>query len=141
MILALERLAASAAHWSSEQYNKLVTGGIVLLAEESSRIAGFVCASALAEVWEIENIVVRPELVRRGIANQLMQALIERAKHAGVSEMLLEVRESNHPARALYEKHNFLAVGRRGMYYREPPDDAVLYAVRFPIRVPLKECH
>ncbi len=41
--------------------------------------------------------------------------------------ILLEVRESNLPARRLYEKHAFRDVGRRRMYYKDPAEDAILY--------------
>ena len=34
-ILAIERQAPGAAHWTSEQYNKLVGSGVVLVAEEA----------------------------------------------------------------------------------------------------------
>ena len=40
--------------------------------------------------------------------------------------MTLEVRESNAPAIALYEKHGYGRVGVRPAYYRGPKEDAVL---------------
>jgi len=45
---------------------------------------------------------------------------------AGASRILLEVRESNRPARRLYEKHAFREVGRRLKYYNHPLEDAIL---------------
>jgi ribosomal-protein-alanine N-acetyltransferase len=130
-ILALEQLAPGAAHWTSEQYNKLVDSGVVLVAEEAGWLCGFVCAKAVAGEWEIENVAVSAELLRRGIANELVQELIQRAKRDSASAVLLEVRESNLPARQLYEKHGFRKVGRRLSYYRDPAEDAILYALRF----------
>jgi ribosomal protein S18 acetylase RimI-like enzyme len=61
----------------------------------------------------------------------LMRALIQRAKNEAVSAILLEVRESNLLARGLYEKQGFCKVGRRRAYYRDPAEDAILYALRF----------
>ncbi len=130
-ILALEQQAPSAAHWTTEQYKKLVDDGVVLVAEEAGKLRGFACARAAAGEWEIENVVVDDEFLRRGIANELVRELIQSAQNEAASAILLEVRESNLPARRLYEKHGFREVGRRRAYYRDPAEDAILYALRF----------
>jgi len=134
VILALEQQAPSAAHWTTEQYNKLVGSGVVLVAEEAGKLRGFACARAVAGEWEIENVVVGDEFLRRGIANELVRELIQSAQNKAASAILLEVRESNLPARRLYEKHGFREVGRRRAYYRDPAEDAILYALRFAAR-------
>jgi ribosomal-protein-alanine N-acetyltransferase len=130
-ILAIEQQSPSAAHWTLEQYNRLVGSGVVLVAEEAGRLCGFVCAMAVAGEWEIENVAVAAELLRRGIADELVRELIRRAESEAASAILLEVRESNLPARGLYEKHGLREVGRRPAYYRDPVEDAILYALRF----------
>ena len=130
-ILAIEGQAPGAAHWTSEQYKKLVGRGVVLVAEEEGQLCGFVCAKAVAGEWEIENVVVAGAFLRHGIANELVRELIQRAANEAASAILLEVRESNLPARGLYEKHGFREVGRRRVYYRNPVEDAILYALRF----------
>jgi ribosomal-protein-alanine N-acetyltransferase len=134
-ILAIEQQAPGAAHWTAEQYKKLVGSGVVLVAEDAAeevgRLCGFLCAKAVASEWEIENVVVAAEFLRRGIANELVGELIQRAADEAASAILLEVRESNLPARGLYEKHGFREVGRRRVYYRDPVEDAILYALRF----------
>jgi [ribosomal protein S18]-alanine N-acetyltransferase len=130
-ILALEQEAPGAAHWTSEQYNKLVGRGVVLVAEERGRSCGFICAQSVAGEWEIENVVVAADSLRRGIGNELVSALVQRARSESASAILLEVRESNLAARGLYEKHGFREVGRRRGYYADPVEDAILYALRF----------
>ncbi|HEX9110910.1 MAG TPA: ribosomal protein S18-alanine N-acetyltransferase [Terriglobales bacterium] len=127
-ILAIEQQAASAAHWPAEEYERLVKTGVVLVAERTGKLRGFVCAKTVAGEWEIENIVVASEFLRQGIADRLMQALVEQAENGAASRILLEVRESNRPARRLYEKHAFREVGRRRNYYNNPLEDAILYA-------------
>ena len=129
-ILAIEQKSPVAAHWTSEPYNKLVGSGVVLVAEEAGQLCGFVCAKAVAGEWEIENVVVAAGVLRRGIADELVGELIRRAGSEAASAILLEVRESNLPARGLYEKHGFREVGRRRVYYRDPMEDAILYALR-----------
>jgi [ribosomal protein S18]-alanine N-acetyltransferase len=130
-ILAIEQHAPSAAHWTSQQYQKLVASGVVLVAEEAGKLCGFVCAQTVAGEWEIENVVVTAVFLRRGIADELVRALIQRAENETASAILLEVRESNLAARELYEKHGFREVGRRRVYYQDPVEDAILYALRF----------
>ncbi len=145
-ILAIERSAPSAAHWTSEQYAELIGSGVVLVSEEAvsektvseeavadeaGQISGFICAKPVAGEWEIENVVVAAKFLRHGIANELLRKLIQRAESEAASAILLEVRESNLPARQLYEKHRFREVGRRRGYYKDPPEDAILYALRF----------
>ena len=130
-ILAIEQQAPVAAHWTRDQYNKMVDSGVVLVAEEAGQLCGFVCARTVAGEWEIENVAVAAEFLRRGIANELVRALIQRAKNEVASAILLEVRESNLAARGLYEKHGFREVGCRRVYYRDPVEDAILYALRF----------
>ena len=51
-----------------------------------------------------------------------MEELKERDSHS----LTLEVRSSNAPARALYEKLGFAQVGRRPNYYRNPKEDALI---------------
>jgi ribosomal-protein-alanine N-acetyltransferase len=129
-LLAIEQGAPSAAHWNREQYTRAVTDGIVLVAEEAGTLCGFMCAKAIVGEWEIENLVVAGAFLRRGIATQLLRALIHRAESAAVSAILLEVRESNLPARRLYEKLGFSQEGLRRAYYRGPVEAAVLYGLR-----------
>jgi len=131
VILAIEQQAPGAAHWTPEQYNKLVGSGVVLVAQEAGKFCGFICAKAVAGEWEIENVVVAAEFLRRGIANELVRELIQRAANDNAPAILLEVRESNLPARGLYEKNGFREVGRRRAYYRNPVEDAILYTLRF----------
>ena len=129
-ILALEQQASTAAHWTCDQYNQLVSSGVVLVAEEAGQLCGFVCAQAVAGEWELENVVVAAAFLRRGIADELMRTLIQRAKDAAAPAILLEVRESNLAARGLYEKHRFREVGRRPAYYKDAAEDAILYTLR-----------
>jgi ribosomal-protein-alanine N-acetyltransferase len=142
-ILAIERQSASAAHWTQDEYDKLVKTGVVIVAEQVAeqaaepaaalpavKLCGFVCAQAVGADWELENIVVAAGFLRQGIADQLMRRLIGQAQALAASRILLEVRESNLAARSLYEKHGFRESGRRPKYYDNPLEDAILYALR-----------
>ena len=72
------------------------------------------------------NVAVSPAYRRRGIARELIQALLRELARQGSHRLTLEVRASNAPARALYESLSFAQVGRRPNYYRNPKEDALI---------------
>ena len=61
---------------------------------------------------------------RRGIAWSMLEQMIERA--GTDREYTLEVRTSNAPAIALYERFGFRSAGTRPRYYRDNGEDAVI---------------
>jgi len=142
-IMTLERQSATAGHWTEAQYRQVFrpksTARIVLVSEAAppsasglksdagSAILGFLVAQHLAPEWELENLVVAPRARRKGLAKRLLNALLATAKKTDSTAVFLEVRDSNAPARALYEKVGFRQVGRRYSYYTSPSEDAVLY--------------
>jgi ribosomal-protein-alanine acetyltransferase len=152
-IMALEKRAATAAHWSIEQYNLLFSAAaskrIALVIAEAgneerfeneeafghsqrrSDPQGFVIARTLDEEWEIENIAINDSARRRGLGSRLLGALLEMARTQGARRVFLEVRESNPAARALYRKCGLVESGRRPRYYRNPEETAVLYRIDF----------
>ncbi len=133
-MMALEKRAATAAHWSAEQYEALFAsdpGRLALIMEEESELRGFVIARVVAEDWEIENIAIAGLARRRGLGTRLLGELLDLARAKGAVAIFLEVRESNRAARALYEKWAFLESGRRRGYYQDPGEDAILYRIDF----------
>ena len=72
------------------------------------------------------NLAVLPQYRRQGIAEGLVQNLISELKDRQAVSLALEVRVSNEPAIALYQKLGFSQVGRRPGYYRKPKEDALI---------------
>jgi ribosomal-protein-alanine N-acetyltransferase len=134
-MMVLEKHAATAAHWSTEQYEALFrasdSGRVALIMQEESALQGFVIARVVGEEWEIENIAVAGPARRRGLGTRLLGELLDLARARGAAAVFLEVRESNPAARALYEKWAFLESGRRPRYYKDPEEDAILYRLDF----------
>jgi len=128
-ILAIEQASPSAAHWTAGQYENRIKDGVVIVAERDARICGFLCARVAAGEWEMENVVVAAESRRNGIASALIRTLLTKWNESAGSAVLLEVRESNVAARALYEKCGLCQVGRRRCYFRDPNEDAILYSL------------
>ena len=136
-MLAIEKHAVTAAHWSLEQYATALkaesTGGrrLTLVIENGGAVEGFLVARAMADEWEIENVAVSGPARRRGLGARLVGEFITRARHQGATAVYLEVRESNRAARMLYEKWAFVENGRRKGYYHDPAEDAVVYRLGF----------
>jgi len=97
-----------------------------LVALEGDTVAGYVGSQTVLGETDMMNVAVRPEFRRQGVAEALIEALIEGLKARQSHCLTLEVRDSNAPARALYEKLGFLEVGRRKNYYRNPREDALI---------------
>lgn len=68
---------------------------------------------------EIDSVAVAARHRRTGVGQHLMTHALDRARALGKERMLLEVRESNAPAIALYQRLGFNTDGRRAGYY--PP--------------------
>ncbi len=133
----MDRVSPTSAHWTEAQFGDLLRSErLVLLAcgEDSSHtpdtegaLLGFVVAVQIAPEWELENVVVSLAARRKGIGKRLLEAILEAARKTNSEAVFLEVRESNHAARSLYEKSGFTQTGLRKSYYANPLEDAILY--------------
>jgi ribosomal-protein-alanine N-acetyltransferase len=131
-MLEIERSAGGASHWAATDYER------IFLAESPRRFAliagsnlpqGFLVARAVDKEWEIENLAVAVHVRRHGVGRALVAELLRRALEYGAANVMLEVRASNRPARALYESAGFRAMGTRTSYYHDPAEDAVTYHI------------
>ena len=108
---------------ASELKNKLA---LWLVAEEEGAVAGYIGSQTCTDESDVMNVAVHPDFRRRGIAEKLVNALVEELRAIGSHCLTLEVRASNDPAIGLYEKLGFVEIGRRKNYYRNPREDALI---------------
>jgi ribosomal-protein-alanine N-acetyltransferase len=128
--------SATAAQWNQAEYARLFAPGTMqnratLVVEDHDEVAGFIVGRQIDHEWEIENIAVTGDARRRGLGTRLLGELLDLVRSRGGREIFLEVRESNHAARALYEKWAFVEAGRRKAYYQNPSEDAVIFRFYF----------
>ena len=97
-----------------------------IVAVDGETVLGYVGMMFVLDEGYISNVAVMPEYRRQGIADALIEELSAVCKRHELSFVTLEVRQSNAPAIALYDKHGFSPVGIRKNYYDFPTEDAIL---------------
>ena len=132
-VAELERLCFSDP-WSrnllAEALKNDLSAYLVAL-DDAGRVAGYAGLTVVLDEGSIDNIAVRPEYRRRGVAAQLLEVFLNLAQGNRLAFLTLEVRASNYAAIALYGSRGFRAVGRRKNYYEHPPEDALIMTRTF----------
>ena len=111
--------------WSENSVRGELTNQLALwlVAVEDGVVAGYVGSQTVLQEADMMNIAVADTHRRRGIARMLVEELI---RQLDAYQLTLEVRASNAPAIALYEKLGFTQVGLRKNYYHKPKEDALI---------------
>jgi ribosomal-protein-alanine N-acetyltransferase len=129
-VIAIERRAFPTP-WSLAMFvlelskpSSICLAGVEQNGSRTGQLLGYLVCSRYADAWHLMNIAVDPPRRRRGVAEQLLQQLIDTA---GVdASYTLEVRPSNTPAIALYERFGFYSAGTRPRYYQDTGEDALI---------------
>jgi ribosomal-protein-alanine N-acetyltransferase len=133
-VLAIERVSFSDP-WSREMFrSELMIGGgtYARLAERDGALVGYLCAVLVADEAHVGNLAVDPSERRQGVAQLLLDDLVEAARSRGARRVTLEVRESNENARKFYYKNEFIDIAIRKNYYRNPSEDAIVMLRTLP---------
>ena len=114
--------------WSYDAFLKTLSDEnyIVMIAKKEDAFLGYCVLLCTGEEADITNVCTAPSARGKGVATEMLTALMEEGRSRGVVEFFLEVRESNTPARGLYTKLGFEEIGLRKNYYEEPREHAVL---------------
>ena len=126
-VVALAQASPESANWSKESYLQLAvaSASLALVAELNGAICAFLVGRRTADQAEVFNLVVKYQHRRQGIASALMSAALREFALQGANSVFLEVRESNAPAIAFYERQGFSKTGKRKDYYRDPAEAAL----------------
>lgn len=109
-----------------ELQNTGVSFPLVAVERTTAGILGYIIYWRIRDEIQINNIAVHPDARGWGIGEGIMRRVLDRERSAGVVFASLEVRVSNMPARALYEKLGFERLGVRKDYYVNPTEDALV---------------
>ena len=125
-VIAIERRAFTTP-WSLAMFVLELSkpSGICLAALHEDRLVGYLVCSRYERVWHLMNVAVDDRARRRHVATALLGRLFEQADEDG-ARYTLEVRTSNRPAMAMYERFGFETAGRRRGYYHDNREDALI---------------
>ena len=89
-------------------------------------VAGYIFGWIIHDEFNLNNIAVHPEYLRRSIGKELIRHIISRVIYRDIKVILLEVSANNIPAQKCYKSLGFTQMGIRKDYYSKG-DDAILY--------------
>lgn len=114
--------------WSENALKEELTNenAFFLAAKAFGEVCGYIGTNIILDECYIANVAVKKEHRRKGIASLLITKAIEKAKEKNCSFISLEVRKSNFPAIALYEKFGFKVCGERKNFYTDPDENALI---------------
>ena len=134
-IAGLESELFASDAWSTEMVREELAGDhrryIVL--DVDGVVCGYAGLLVLGSDGDIQTIAVAPELRGGGHGRALMNELLDEAARRGATQVFLEVRADNPPARGLYTSLGFTEIGVRPRYYQPEGIDAIV------MRMQLKE--
>lgn len=129
-VLAIEE-AVQAFPWTRGNFaDALEAGYDAWVMREDGRVIGFAIVMHAVDEAHLLVIGIAPDRQRAGRGRALLEFVAARARAAGMTRLLLEVRPSNLPALAFYRQAGFVEIGRRRGYYpaQEGREDAIVMA-------------
>lgn len=123
----LDKMCVGADGWSADSFRSEAEkdNGYVLYVVDNENVIALLSGYSAVGEADITSIAVHPEYRRKGLALGLIERFIEMIPDDAES-IFLEVRESNAPAIALYEKCGFERLSVRKNFYSQPRENAVV---------------
>lgn len=122
-LVALEQEVFGTDAWSEVSLREEITGpgrNFVV----SDDLGGYAVTMTGGDIVDLLRIVVHPDKRRRGLASELLDAVLEDTD--GASRMLLEVSVANSDALAFYVAKRFNVIDVRPHYYRDGSEALVM---------------
>lgn len=131
-VLELEPELFGRDAWSRQTYTTELTwpGRYYVVVDVDAQVAGYAGIDLSPEAT-IMTVGVDVQFRRRGLARQMMTALLAAALEAGCRQVHLEVRAGDTGAQQLYTGLGFEKLGIRPRYYRQDGADAVTMRLRW----------
>lgn len=90
------------------------------------QVLGYIALHVIIDEATINMVYLEPEFRGQGLATYMMNFVIDQLQARGLRHLFLEVRESNHKARTLYQRTGFSYLTIRPNYYQSPNENGVI---------------
>jgi len=117
-----------------QQLGSLATYVVVVEGMDAGMVRGTADPASPEDAYLV-SMWIAPEARGRGAGEALIQAIVDWARNAGHSRLLLDVADANQPAIRLYERMGFMSTGETGSL--PPPREHITEHQRaFDLRMP-----
>ncbi len=118
--------------WKEADYFEAINSdhAFVTVAKYEKVIIGYAVFYLTTPESELPDIVIEKNHRGMGVGMSLLTFSISELKKSGIETVFLEVRESNLPARKLYENIGFEIIGKRKYFYSNPIEDAICMSLQ-----------
>ena len=120
-VAQLERVLFPDDPWSVEQFWQELAQDTrwYVVALDAGAVVAYAGAFILPPDSDLQTIAVASSHAGHGLATRMLDELTERASTAGSTHMILEVRDDNARAIALYRRMSFEPISERPRYYAD----------------------
>lgn len=128
-VISIEAKAYGEHHWSKDSFMSELSNDLAKYFSAfntDGQLIGYCGCWQILEEAHITNIAVSPDYRRKHIGEALLTTIIDECYRNMAKYITLEVRVSNTPAIALYEKYGFKSLGARKGYYQDNNEDALI---------------
>ena len=95
-------------------------GSVFFGIKHCDKVVAYICARLIFDEADINNVAVLPQFRKQGMAQNLIQTLVDFCMQKNIKKFTLEVNANNLPAKNLYQKMGFESCGvRKGYYHGE----------------------
>ena len=112
--------------WSQKSLELLLTeNNFGIVAVCGTDVIGYGGMTTVLDEGAVTNIAVSKDFRKMGVGRRIVERMLLKAEQMGVSQVFLEVRESNAPAINLYTSLGFESCGIRKGFYKNPSENAI----------------
>jgi len=113
--------------WTASQFvGATAPPSSVLVWEEDGALLGYAAVQVVGYEAYLQNLMVPPDLRRRGHGGRLLQKVMIWVQSRGAARLLLDVAAENADAVRLYERSGFSTLERRRRSYPRGEDALVM---------------
>lgn len=120
-------------HWTQDQFLMGLDRGayVILGIRMDEQLVAYLAFSLIEDEMEILNLAVHPDFRKKRLGSALMDRAFAICRAKGIAKSFLDVKESNSPAIAMYQKYGYKQFGVRKRYYPDTKEDALLFRYDF----------